>query len=379
MRFSVDPDIVAKYGEQIARNGVNLSLVNVHLAGYTDIPGNADGWLLETLPTHEKIVTEMQESLYNGFNWMGDSADELKRSAEYYRETDRSSAAELDATYPVVRRPQIEAPAAQNTHVPGETGPSQAGAGDDIAYPTQYLNPPGQPAEFTNLMAPFDAVSNLLSPSWWISAVLNDTIGVNPLDEVSRLLAGDWEAFARCALVWEDLGKATDAIAENVGYGLTWLADAWDGRAADAAVYHFAYAHDALLTHGYVLHEIHKQYIVVARGIWEFSMGAAGLIQMLLDNLIVAGVAVLAAWALSWTGVGAGLAWAVAAYECTQIIKLWGNVTKLISTTESTVNGLLGWAQQGWIKHELKPLGIAAGYNHPAVEPEPVRPPRRGE
>lgn len=80
-----------------------------------------------------------------------------------------------------------------------------------------------------------------MSPSWWLNQVLNDTIGFNPLKDVIDWAIGDWEGFARCAVVWEHMSKATGAIGENVKCGLTRLAADWQGRAADAAVHYFDY------------------------------------------------------------------------------------------------------------------------------------------
>ena len=52
----------------------------------------------------------------------------------------------------------------------------------------------------------FNVVSDFLSPTWWLNQVLKDTINCNPLEFATHHIIGDWEGFARCAMVWDDLG-----------------------------------------------------------------------------------------------------------------------------------------------------------------------------
>ena len=71
---------------------------------------------------HTHTVDRMSGSLFQGFNIMGESADELSRSADLYRTTDRTTEAD-----------------------------------DPLAL--------------------FDTMGDYLSPTWWMNQVLNDTIG----------------------------------------------------------------------------------------------------------------------------------------------------------------------------------------------------------
>ncbi|MFL6118885.1 hypothetical protein [Actinophytocola sp.] len=110
---------------------------------------------------------------------------------------------------------------------PGEQGPTEAVAGDDIRNPLTHLTEPGNPPDFSDPMALFNTLGDYLSPTWWINQVLNDTIGVNPMEYVNQLVVGDWKGFARCGTMWPQLAGAADDIGDNLDNGLRWLAADW--------------------------------------------------------------------------------------------------------------------------------------------------------
>lgn len=348
--------------------------------------GSTDGALMQLLVgAHDATVSRMSDSVYRGFNAMGDSGAELARTAEYYQRTDQRSAAQLDGTYPVPARPSVDPP---NPYKPpvmdGKQGPAHSNASTDVVDPARFLNAPGQPQEFTDPMKLFNVASDFLSPTWWINQVLNDTIGVNPLEFISHHFIGDWEGFARCGLVWENASKATGAIGENIKYGLSWLAADWQGNAADAAVHYFDYTRRALDSHRDVFHRLHEKYLEVARGVWNCARSLADLLKALLDKAIIAGLAVLAGWLTSWTGVGAGISWTFAAYECKRIVDLWGDATRLISGTQAAIEGFVGFlqSQDAQVLQEIQPVPMpATDYQHPNpdVKPEPTGPRMKGE
>jgi hypothetical protein len=382
MSFAVEPEALVKFAALVERNGINLSLSNVHLSSETTL-GNTDGlWLQHLVDAHVPTVERMSSSLFRAFHVMGNSADELSHTAKHYRDADQAAEANLDTTYPASPRPPIEAPRTVPTTKEGQQGPFEAHAGDDYKAPLAYLTTPGTPADFSDPLALFNALGDYLSPTWWINQVLNDTIGVNPMEYVNQHLVGDWRGFARCAMVWEQLSKATGAIGDNVNNGLRWLAADWHGQAGDAAVYYFDYLGKSLLSHRDVFQVLHDKYREIARDVWLASKTLADIIKMIMDLVMVAGLAVLAGWALSWTGVGAGISWGVAAWECTQIVKLWGEASSLISTTQTAITGFVAFltSPDAVTLREITPLPVPAiDYDHPGVVPEQARPRQKGE
>ncbi|TDV51045.1 hypothetical protein [Actinophytocola oryzae] len=382
MGFFVRPEALDSYAKLVERNGINLSLTNVHLGGESRLE-NTDGvWIQHLLDAHTETVDRILTSLAQGFNQMGASADELARTASYYRSVDQTQAARLDATFVASPRPPLGAPGPVSTQRPGEQGPTEAIAGDDIRNPLTHLTEPGDPSDFSDPLALFNTLGDYPSPTWWINQVLDDTIGVNPMEYVNQLVIGDWKGFARCGTMWAQLAGAADDIGDNLDNGLRWLAADWQGKAGDAATYYFDYAGKALHSHADVFRVLHNKYVDIARHVWLCSKTLADIIKAIMDTAFVAGLAVLAGTSLSWTGVGAGISWSVAAWECSQILKLWGEATAAISEIQMAITGFVGMATSpdGVTLREITPLPMpVVDYDHPGVAPEPARPRQKGE
>ncbi|MFL6118886.1 hypothetical protein [Actinophytocola sp.] len=85
---------------------------------------------------------------------------------------------------------------------------------------------------------------------------------------------------------------------------------------------------------------------------------------------------------LSWTGIGAGISWSVAAWQCSQILKLWGEASSAIATIQTLITGFAGMATSPdeITLREITPLPMpVVGYDHLGVAPEPARPRQKGE
>jgi hypothetical protein len=380
--FFVQPEALDSYAKLVERNGINLSLTNVHLGGESKL-GNTDGlWIQHLVDAHTQIVDRMLSSVAQGFYQLGASADELTRTAAYYRSVDQTSAANLDATYPASPRPPIGAAVPGMIQPSDQQGPVEVTGGDDIRDPLAHLTEPGEPPDFSDPMALFNTMGDYLSPTWWINQVLNDTIGVNPMEYVNQVVVGDWKGFARSGTMWAQLAGAADDIGANLDNGLRWMAADWQGKAGDAAAHYFDYAGKALHSHADVFRVLHDKYVEIARDVWLCSKTLADIIKAIMDAALVAGLAVLAAASLSWTGIGAGISWSVAAWECSQIMKLWGEGSAAIATTQTLITGFVGMATSpdDITLREITPLPMpVVDYDHPAAAPEPARPRQKGE
>jgi hypothetical protein len=101
--FFVRPEALDDYAKLVERNDINLSLTNVHLAGESRLENTEGLWIQHLLDAHTQTVDRMLTSLSQGFNQMGASADELARTAAYYRSVDQAQAVNLDNAYPARR------------------------------------------------------------------------------------------------------------------------------------------------------------------------------------------------------------------------------------------------------------------------------------
>lgn len=370
MSFAVAPEALTRYAALVERNGNSLSQANGYLNTETKLV-NTDGlWLQHLVDAHNETVNRMSGYLVQGSHTMGASADELAKAGIHYRTADQAAQASLDATYPPSRRPSIEEPVGVPATRHGQQGPVEAQAGDDVKDPLTFLTEPGTPSDFSDPLAWFNAVGDYASPSWWINQVLNDTIGVNPIDYVNQLVVGDWKGFATCATVWGQLAKAVDAIGDNVNNGLRWLAADWQGNASDAAVEYFDRTGKALLSHRDVFEFLHDKYREVARDVWLGAKTLADIIKMIMDEAVVLGLTAAAGWALSVTGVGAGVSWGIGAFQYMRIIDLWGDATNTIARVQAAITTFvtLCTTPDSITFSEVNPLPIPlADYNHPGV------------
>ncbi|MCK2236589.1 MULTISPECIES: WXG100 family type VII secretion target [unclassified Crossiella] len=244
---------------------------------------------------------------------------------------------------------------------------TQASVGNASA--ATHLVPPGKPEEFDDPLKIINAISDGLSPSWWLNEILAATIGVNPLQELTNQLTGDWESYARCAAAWESLGKCMSAVSESLQRGLGPLDSGWQGNAADSAQVYFRDLSKAISEKQQILHQLHEEYLTAARGAWEFAKAAGDVIKDLLDAAIIAAIEVAAGAALGWTGVGIAIAWALAALECAKIVKLWADFVKLLNTAQKVMYGVHGAVTTATgLLGNVKSIPFPeTTYNHPAV------------
>jgi uncharacterized protein YukE len=368
--FAVVPEALARYASLVERNGNSLSQANTYLNNEMKL-ANADGvWLQLLLPTHIETVNRMSGYLVQGAHTMGTSAEELAQAANHYRTADQAGEASLDASYPPARRPHTEAPRPVPATRHGEQGPVAAMAGDDVKDPLSFLTEPGTPGDFSDPLALFNLAGDYLSPTAMVDQVLNDTIGVNPMDVVNQLVVGDWKGFATCALVWEQLAKAADAMGNNVDNGLRWLASDWQGHAGDAAVEYFDRMGKALTSHRDTFEFLHDKYRELARDVWLASKTLADLVKLIMDKALTAAIAAAAGWALTATGAGASVSWSFAAYQYLEIIKLWGEATSVMAGVQTLITGFVALATRpdGPAFREINPIPVPLDpYNHPGV------------
>ncbi|MEU6098277.1 hypothetical protein [Streptomyces sp. NPDC047079] len=242
----------------------------------------------------------------------------------------------------------------------------------DTVEPSSRLTPPKTPEEFSQgpLLDLFNDVSDLVSPTYWITEAYNAVFGFNPLDEVIQWFAGDWESFAKCAEVWENIGKACDDIAKNLGSGNTALDATWNGNAADAAYVYFDELAKKLNQSGQTFGSLADTYKYLAHAAYSTAEGIKGFLGGILDGLIIVGVEMAAGTLLSWTGAGALVGYGLAALEITRILNMWGEATKMFGNAQAIVNtgvGTLEGLGAAVYSHLQNFPSVGAAYDNPAV------------
>ncbi|MGW6904984.1 hypothetical protein [Streptomyces sp. NPDC054940] len=211
----------------------------------------------------------------------------------------------------------------------------------DVAEPVAHLKAPGAPEEFHSPLEFLNKVSDLISPTYWVSEILEAAIGFNPMDKAKEYFAGDWEAYAKCAEAWENLGKLCEDIGRNVDSGNQSLDASWDGNAADAAFLYFKSLAERCDSLQADLNSLSEKYGVVAHGVWSTAEAVGAILGQIGDAAATAAISAAAGTLTSWTGWGAAVGYGLAAIEIVRIIDLWGDATKLVNNAQLVVNGAM--------------------------------------
>ncbi|HZG07319.1 MAG TPA: hypothetical protein VE546_27775 [Streptomyces sp.] len=240
----------------------------------------------------------------------------------------------------------------------------------DVVEPTSHLKAPGTPDEFKTPLEVLNKASDLISPTYWMNEIIAASTGFNPLDKAKEYFAGDWEAYAKCAEVWENIGKLCADIAENTRAGNKELDSTWDGNGADSAFVYFKNLADRCEELQSDLNTLSTKYTVVSHGVWSTAESVGAILAQIGDAAATAAIAAAAGTLTSWTGWGAAVGYGLATFEVLSIVKMWGNATKLINNCQITVNGAMGSIEAvgGELAGKLHDFPLPGhAYNNPLV------------
>ncbi|MEV3861038.1 hypothetical protein AB0J38_42855 [Streptomyces sp. NPDC050095] len=214
----------------------------------------------------------------------------------------------------------------------------------DVVEPTTLLKAPSAPEEYSQgpILDTFNDCGDLMSPTYWVTEAYKAVFGFNPLDEVVQWFAGDWEAFAKCADVWHQLGGAVAAVSDNVDAGNKTLDLTWDGHAADAAYTYFHNFASKLDEIKGQFDKLKTEYENLSHAAYSTAEAISGYLGGIIDGLLITAIEMAAGTALSWTGVGAIVGYGLAGLEIANMLRLWGKATEGIGNAQGIVNGAVG-------------------------------------
>ncbi|AVT40280.1 WXG100 family type VII secretion target [Plantactinospora sp. BB1] len=361
MTLAVEAEGLNRYARQILRARDDVTAIREYLGRYADA---GTGGELHNLAKdgHENAVRVVDGTLNRLMCLLDVSAPELDRAAAYYRRTDLDSAARVDRTLPDTAS---RAPTPLEAELAAYDCPPPPFS--DARQVSMSLVEPGDVDKPPNALGWMDYIS----PSSWANAAFDAVFGFDPLGWVQERVFGDWEALARMEPVVTNVGGALHAVAQNVQTGATALTTIWQGDAGNAAYRYFTDLANAASALRGPLDKIGDAYRGVADAVWAIGEALTGVIKALLDAAIIAGIAIAAGTATSWTGVGAVAGYGVAAAEIAYMLRLWGQATALYQNLSAAVNSfraLLGTHLSGLESVTLPALPGGGGYDHPLVQ-----------
>ena len=226
---------------------------------------------------------------------LGASATELSGTASRSRDLDDALEAQLDSAYP------------------GEIDPS---AHQSVPTGRAVYMTPSAPAD--SLTTPVDdgvedLVSQILggdwlSPSYWVTEIMDLVLSWNPVEVVSKNFSGNWNALFTYESALANLGRFHKAQGDGIGYAMSVTANTWEGEAAEAANIFFTSMASSARASGDDLIRIAPEFAILARAMKTTGDNIGGLLRSAMDAMIVAAVIYAAGVATSATGVGAIIA-----------------------------------------------------------------------
>jgi hypothetical protein len=239
-----------------------------------------------------------------------------------------------------------------------------------VENPTRHLVDPGDPEPYfgDGYADPFD-IFGMISPTHWINEFLKELAGWDVIGWISENFTGEWSAYAKCGMAFENLGRSLQDLGVNIQQGAIDVDKYWDGNAADAAYKYFSDVAAATSGTQVALYKASEEYARAAKGIWLFANQISGIVEAIIDAAVIAGITAAAGTALIETGVGAVVGYGLSALEAARIIELIGKAGTVIQTAGTVIMGIggaiVGLAHQGG---DLKALALPdRPYDHPAV------------
>ncbi|MCL6672719.1 hypothetical protein [Streptomyces panaciradicis] len=105
MAFQVRPDDLDGYSRQVGRAADDAHQAQEYLKRHGGMGAlDGQGLFLYAIGLHAQAMEGAKEVLTRLHTLLSASAEELAKSAAYYRTTDRAQASGLDATYPPSKR-----------------------------------------------------------------------------------------------------------------------------------------------------------------------------------------------------------------------------------------------------------------------------------
>lgn len=335
MGFRVEPEYVTKYADVIRAQGGHGDKAHDYADRHLAMSLPDQGLLSYWFGPHDLLHKAAAKHMGDLSRVCDASQGQVREVATYYTRTDQATAQKFDETLPGI---EVADPGPEPNPILKDVYERNA--------PEGRLTEPGKPEEFHNPLEPLNTISNWLSPGWWIAEVLEQTIGVNPKDEVAQLLLGDWEAFAKVSSALNSLAYFNADVRDNVRWNIDALMSSWQGHASQAAQTYFVDLSKALDSHKQAFEHLRDSYHDQAKGAWEFSEAAGDIIQGIFDTIFWMGVECVAGFIFAETGVVEVAVWAVAAYQCKTIVDDWNRVKGMIDRVQHAAMSAAGYVTE---------------------------------
>ncbi|MDR7327242.1 MULTISPECIES: hypothetical protein [Catenuloplanes] len=354
----MEPHALDDFATLLGRAGDDASAVRQYLTRYA-IPEDWPGELSRMIgPAARASMESAIEAVRKATDILYVSAEGMRHAANYYRQTDATAAAQMDATLPG-REP---GPATAQEGRWAATGITPTFT--DVHEPQGRLTPVDD-VEYTHWLADLD----LISPAHHIIAVWEQISGTNPLNDALDFIVGDWQSIANAGRSLENAANALEDLALNLQGGASALHPAWwQGHAGETAYQFFARTAQAVVDLLVMpMRELAARFAEISMGVYHYSEATSGFIKGMIDGAVVVALAAAGGAASAATVVGPVFAAGVVAIEVARILALISSATQALTTLYGVGQQVLGVIRSSAadLDGAALPAPSGGGYAHP--------------
>lgn len=352
----------------LGRAREDLDSANTYLAKMENFEGGSGhiGWCLDG---HKAAYRTLSD-------WLGKLADPtvsgtstaVSESASYYEQTDATSAANLDATYPDTNVIEYKE---HTGYLDVESEGSARFA--DVVTPGNHLT---EPHDYSN-----ELYGNKLE--WWDSLSVMSLAGMaiqrvsevavwlgwldkpyHPMKELAEEFVGDWADARAAADILRNVGRAVNDIGLNIQWVAQGTEQVWRGNAGDGAtVYLMNLARRFDVDNAWPpIDTLAQQYVDASEDMVNLRDAAVGVLNSIGDYAIEAAIACGVGGGAASTGVGAPIAVGAVlfvGYKIARVVdgiaELFDIVSKLKTATDALIAAQDGFASPGRLTLPMLP------------------------
>ncbi|BCY08816.1 hypothetical protein [Actinoplanes sp. L3-i22] len=183
---------------------------------------------------------------------------------------------------------------------------------------------------------------NYLSPSAYISSMIESVTGVDVFGTVTDALAGDWASFYRFGDALISMADFLQEIGVQIQSGFLDLDRTWNGNADDSVFVYFSNLASAVSRQQDALHQASDGYHEAAKGAYQFSKQLGNVLQALVDSAILMAASAAIGTATAETGVGLLVGYGLAASQVLRVLELANKAAIIVSTAWTAIFGSFG-------------------------------------
>lgn len=204
---------------------------------------------------------------------------------------------------------------------------------NDLGTPQEFQGIP----EWAQIMV--ELGGSLVSPTYWLTKVLQWTVGINPLDWFIEQFTGDWQGVSKAGDAFDRVGKYWQEMSSTLADDAGVLFRGWQGDAANSAQSYFQGLYEAFGDQAPALIKLGGDYKGMGGSMYFAAKGCSALIGLLLDLAFGAAILAAAIYIATQSVVGAPAAAAMAAQLMVLLEAMLGVWNTVLTVQGAAVGG----------------------------------------